>query len=598
MANTANAMTKITNGDFENGFQELAQSFSENGEDEAALAAIRDCLLTPNVESFTDVFNKNVEFLNGYPYIFTRGFSAPDSNRFMILPINETVCYCYDSKEKTFFWFETNSDRETRYFFENLDKPVFVKNEFNEFNLNFLEDNVRDSRDFAGDNHIYLWYENAEMFSLLLYYVDLKQLFEREKFVVLIGEEREKYPIDFKAEFGIDYDSMTPQKIRIEEIKRICYWVTRYNHGLGFICDVLSQNKNIFADIMVENYCLVRYKGASIWLLQYVNEFLKRTGTKYSYSFLENLSKLVRSNDITFVNDDPSLNTNYKSKALSLIDHAKLYLNKPEFTFPEFIRACILCMYYENQPKINSRITPLIFFLPDWTTFDGWTSFVLEFPYHMAISSAREPVTSVGQIIKIYDAVEILEDYDIMLRLPPEIAKIHHAYKFEDLKLYPKETIKALCRYMQVPYDPKMSEDCPINGLDFTHDTASPPKTRFDTSTLHRNVDAYLSKFDQVRLQIFFDPVNRHYDYPSFDFESCPMTEADVAFLMKFPFKFENHVKFYIFDGYWIALKNPVEIRKIIYNKMMNAWLSARQGQFYFPPIIRPEFDEKKEDEK
>lgn len=183
------AMEKIRNGDFEIGFEELSRAFQKNGTDETIINDLQKCFFEPNSVQMEENFQDNSKLLMDYPYFFSKRCLKPNENRYMLLPINESIYYCYDRIDQRLIPMEVNSEHETKYFFNDIDNPLFVENEFNEFHLKFLEDNIRDSTDYAGDNHIYLAYENEDLFSLLLYYCDLKSLLKRRKIVFLIGNE-------------------------------------------------------------------------------------------------------------------------------------------------------------------------------------------------------------------------------------------------------------------------------------------------------------------------------------------------------------------------------------------------------------------------
>ena len=587
MADKLIAMQKIVDGSFREGFEELAESFEIDGADEEVITELRESFFVPNLEQMSENFRNNSKLLKSYLYIFTHDFTEPDKSRYILFPLTETLYYCYDTIKKKLFPMEVSSDQETKYFFENLDNPLFVENEFNEFNLKFIEDNVRDSRDFAGDNHIYLWYENVDMFSLLMYYIDLKPFFERNKFIVLIGEEKSKYPIDFKTEFGIDYGCMTPHKIRIEEMNRICFWVTRYLSGTVFVMDVLNKNKYMSADSThVYFYMGTKYNGVKLFGSNMFSKILKDIKAEYSIEFL---SEIITNKQVEYYRED------YRKVYLNVINWLKENSTKTTFTIPELLRAAMLYGYYDKKPNINPRVVPNIVFDPHWENYNNWASVILSFPYRKALNSIRNQVITVGQIYKHDKGIYILGDYQILLTLQDVFQRVYSVVKFEDLKMHPKETSKSLCKFLNIPYDPQMIDDSDLDDVDSCHAEAEKPKTMFDKTSLNRNVDSVLSQFDQVRLQIFFDPINRYYDYPTFDFESCPMTDDDVEFLLKFPFKFE---KDYVENAASWKKITRASLRQRLYSQMLNAWRAAKQEKFKFPPVIRPEFDEnKKEDD-
>ena len=110
----------------------------------------------------------------------------------------------------------------------------------------------------------------------------------------------------------------------------------------------------------------------------------------------------------------------------------------------------------------------------------------------------------------------------------------------------------------------------------------------FDTQPLHRNVDFALSKFDQTRLQIYFDIILRHFDYPAFDFEECPVNEQEFFFLLKFQFRFENH---YI-KSKKLSKEETENLRKYFHNNMFTLWELAKEGHIVLPKVIKPIIEE------
>ena len=128
-----------------------------------------------------------------------------------------------------------------RYFFGRLDEPIRATDEDNCYNLTFLHDNVRSSEDFAGDNHIYLLYATPEPLERLMLACDLAPLLRQQKFVFLLGKKNwKRYPIDFQKTFGVDYAERSPAPVRVEEVKRICFWYKHAYSGTELSLGVLG----------------------------------------------------------------------------------------------------------------------------------------------------------------------------------------------------------------------------------------------------------------------------------------------------------------------------------------------------------------------
>lgn len=567
MAAIEQAMQKIVAGDFARGFADLAEAYAEGQREPEALEDLKQGFWEPNLEEMEDTYRKNVAFLAKYPFLLSKEFVAPCGNRYLLFALTEELFYRFDQQTQLFTPMEVGSERETRYFFENLDRPLLIENEYNYFNLRFLKDNVRRSEDFAGDNHIYLWYENANLFSLLLYYSDLEELCGSGKFVFLIGAERELYPLDFKSRFGIDYGGMSPQKLRIEEMQRICFWYKRGYSGTLFGLNLLDHNSHIVmrygADLFYESYV----KGYPLFQTSLPEQVMKDTSKVYT---IQGLKALLHHPEIQWGVSD--LEDFVRWLSASEINH---------FTLPELFRAYFIYKFHRDKPHMNPRIAPVILWEPHINEADIHNPLILDFPYITVLNSIRDPIRTVGRIYQREGTIFIAQTLIIGYSMHTELRKHYYGYRLEDAKLHPIETCRAICETLNVPYDPNMLNDDEVReGIN-----GEPDVRGFDTAPLHRNVDAVLSAFDQCRLQIFFDPLLRHFGYPVFDFDECPMDDNDVAFLFKFPFKFE---KDYVEKGKWEKTTQE-QFRQTLFRDMVGIWKIGKQGKLVFPKVIKPQ---------
>lgn len=529
MANKNSAIENIINGQLKQGFSELLEVFETDGSDEELIEKLREVFLEPNLEQIHQIFLKNTDFLKEYPYIFTRNYALPEQNRYILFPLDEKLYYCYDKQEKKLFSMEVNSDRETKYFFNDLDKPLFVENEFNEFNLKFLEDNVRDSCDFAGDNHIYLWFENADLFSLLLYYCDLTTLLGKKKFVFLIGEERDKYPIDFKSEFGIDYSGMTPQEIRIEEVKRFCFWYKHAHSGTVFSLGVLGTESYIQAMTGYDFHTYSTVNGKPL----YFDEEFKAIMSDPQYVFTyEKLLQITESRKFHIAVDD------MKDYLQWLKTH---YASQNGYTVKELF--CGYFLFHYEKRKLNPRIVPMPLFDPHMWDPSVYNNIVLSFPYYTVLTCVREPIRRFGSSYivglvgwnKFQTQYLLGMDYCNTQFLHPSMFSKYYGYRFEDLKTKPEIMCKVICKHLNVPY-----EDCMLKAEAPMKNNATNEVIKgFDQKALHRDISGILSEFDQLRLKIFYDPILRYYGYPTFPFEEHPLSEDIVKKLFSYPFRFE-----------------------------------------------------------
>ena len=149
---------------------------------------------------------------------------------------------------------------------------------------------------------------------------------------------------------------------------------------------------------------------------------------------------------------------------------------------------------------------------------------------------------------RIYDAAKIIgqekfptqyelaSDYCFTQFLHERLRERYYGFRFEDLKTKPEAVCRAVCRHLNVPYEPQMLKtDAPMPDVN----NGGAIIRGFDTAALHRDISMYLSEFDQLRLKMFYAPILDYYGYPSFSFEEHPLPENIVRELLKYPFRFE-----------------------------------------------------------
>lgn len=571
MTDIQQAMRRIAKGEFEQGFEKLAEAYAKGQRDAAVLCDLKEGFWKPNLDEMERTFQKNVVFLEQYPFLLTKRFLAPTENDCLLFPLTDKLFYCLDQRRQILCPLTVESERETKYFFKDLDQPLFVENEYNLYNLQFLRDNVRRSEDFAGDNHIYLYYEDVEAFSVLLYYGDMEELCAGKKFVFLIGNEKELYPLDFKERFGIDYDKMEPQKLRIEEMQRICFWYKRGYSGTNFGVDLLNHNRYIVMWYGSELFYQSFVKNHPLFETNFPEKVMKDTAKVYT---IQSLISLYHHRDMKWGVVD-------FSDFIQWLKDSRIH----QFTLPDLFRAYFIYKYHKNKPHVNPRIVPTILWEPHVNTVDIHDPLILGFPYRTVLNSVRDPIKTIGRIYQREGSIFIAQYLAIGLSMNKELRKDYYSFRLEDAKLYPLETCRALCEALNLPYDPDMlNSDKEYGGIN-----GEPAVRGFDTAPLHRNVDAVLSQFDQCRLQIFFDSILKHYGYSTFDFEECPMDDNDVVFLFKFPFKFE---KDYVEKGKW-GKTTREQLRQSLFKNMVALWQMGKRGELVFPKVIRPQIEEK-----
>ena len=113
---------------------------SENREQEAQeiLDNLKEKVWQVNLVNMQKNFETNVRFLSKYPFLLNKNFVAPKDNKYLLFILNADVAFRFDQENKKFETLEINSIRETKYFFKELNKPLLLESEYNQYNLQFF----------------------------------------------------------------------------------------------------------------------------------------------------------------------------------------------------------------------------------------------------------------------------------------------------------------------------------------------------------------------------------------------------------------------------------------------------------------------------
>nr|WP_302665418.1 hypothetical protein [uncultured Agathobaculum sp.] len=566
-------------GDYKEAFVNFAKIYNESPnaqERQDIMAMLQEAYYQPNEPELRENYEKNIESLAAYPYLWEKQFADFSSLSFLLFPVSDDCYYLYDKKADRFVGeYDGITRHQMRYFFENLDHALRVEDEDNLYNLTFLFDNVRRSEDVAMDNHIYLLYHSWEPLQRVMQVGDLTPLLLHEKFVFLMGQENfDRYPIDFKTEFGVDYSNMTPQMLRIDEMKRICYWWKRGYSGTMLGLGVLEQNTNTIVKMGWAFHKETKVQGYPLYLTKFFSDFVQDLKTQYT---LESLQALYKHKEIEW--HFP----NFK-QFFSFVQ--KYDKERRSYSLSDLFRLFCLYIFYGKKPNANPRIVPTIVWEPHLNDQMLYEPLVMTFTYRVVMNSMREPVTLTGRIYQSEQSIFPYSDYTLAMSMNEALRNDYYVFRFEDLKKFPCETIVAICQVLNIPFEEGMLEaDVPY------HSPNTSKKDEvvhgFDQAPLHRNLDSALSDFDQVRLRIFYDPILRHYGYERFNFDECPMTDQDIYFLLKFPLRCESD---------YIARKKEnitaQQLRERLYQNMCALWNMAKDGKIVLPKVILPKIQE------
>lgn len=557
------AMIKIYDGEFKNGFIELSAAYDNGEKDSSVLQELRRGFWEPNLTEMKTNYQKNSEFLLTYPYIFTKKFVPPEENRYLLFPLSEELFYCFDLQGQKFMPLETGSDYDTKYFFKNLDDPILVESEYNLYNLRFLQDNVRDSRYFGRDNHIYLHYEDIQTFSLLLYYSDISALCNEWKFVFLIGAESDLYPLDFRSQFNAEFNLWRERPLSVDEIKRVCvFYFTSTHCGNALIDSLMDSHPNLLT---------IKEFGLSSFPSFYDNCLKTQSVDSFIANLLENTADKKYLPFFTFFNKIYPSSDAALPDAQEFLAQLKLLLKDiSQPTKLQWFVAFCLANALSLGRNMHSRIVPAVFHALHsvWNNqpeieLGNMLEIYHEFPYVKVFSAVRRPDSRIaGEIKYEMKCRELyhLENCDSFSYLFIHCGAwknidwrrvyfdehAHFSYhqmaviRFEDVKRAPKETLSRLCSFLNIPWSDMLLR-CTHNGAQTIYSDAGTLISDFDPAPLAPEYyRAYLNDFDRYRLELLYAQEYEMWNYTPQFYCGIAYSEQEIKSLYAVPFEFEG----------------------------------------------------------
>ena len=408
-----------------------------------------------------------------------------------------------------------------RYFFKDLENPILAEDVYSQYQLEYLNDTVRKSEWVGRDNHIYLHYTSWMQFCAHLQCLELKPLLADEKFVFLIGEESARYPIDFAAEYGVDYSQYSVRPVGVQEINRLIWHTQLAAHNGGdFFNEIFYGHPNLmsFESVMFDN----------------ISEQIKKIRERF-----------------------------YKHTLDNMVIHQQLAAIKRP-TDKDFLVA-----YFLTKPEMsrwldkNSRIAPALFFQPHFGHIryklevaegDGYCALFSEeyeqikksqifkgFKYIKTFTPIRRPTTSYAATVRFM--VAQLGDPDNPLRIEDELSNriLNRSYlrepddrllmdsalvRFEDGKLNPKAIFPVLAEFLDIPYTESMTYCSSRLGLN--PESLKGNARGFDPATVYRTYDEYANDDERAFLEYFMRDIYEACGYSFHYYKGEPVDEAWV----------------------------------------------------------------------
>ena len=465
----------------------------------------------PNVQKQKKQYERNCRALSKYPYFFHDGFLEWEELPILFFPFDEKGYIPYFKGEDRFGdYIDFNDPVIDRYFFKDLEKPILAQDVYSQYQLEYLNDNVRKSEWVARDNHIYLHYAQWQRFCAYLPCLDFTALLKEKKLVFLIEEEIDRYPIDFKARFGMDYSQYPIKPVGIREIKKMIWHTQLATHNGG----------DFFNEIFYGHPNLIAYESL---MFDSVEESIQKQR--------QELRKVRRGEcaptpALKALLDIPSPTDKDLLVAMFLANDAVSGDNRGG---ERIVPALFFQPHFSNmtyRPQLNQTGDRAILVSEEYESIRNSPLFQ-QFKYIKTFTPMRRPTTSYGATVRFMErmANEDLEgekavgdvltvrllNRSFMVDRWDRLYRDSVLVRFEDGKLNPKATFTALAEFLDIPYTESMTYCSGASGLN--PESLAGNDLGFDPAAIYRTYDDYVNDADRSLLEYFLRDAYQEYGY-------------------------------------------------------------------------------------
>lgn len=474
----------------------------------------------PNAEDQKKRYARNCAALAKYPYLFREDFPDFEALPVQFFPFNDEGYIPFFKAEHRFgAYVNFNDPVIDRYFFRDLDKPVLARDVFSQYQLEYLNDNVRKSEWVGRENHIYLHYTDWTTFCAYLQCLELRPLLSEKKLVFLMEGEIEQYPIDFHTRFGIDYAQYPVRPIGIGEVTRMIWHTQLAAHNGGdFFNEIFYGHPNLlsYESIMFDHIQKAVAEVKANWRkLDWLTPRLRRQ-----------LSQLKHPSEKDFL---VALFLNRQDISGSL-DHgsriAPALFFQPHFSNMIYdIRESELkgapMLYSEQYEAI--RTSPLFHGFRYIKTFTPMRRITTSYAASVRFMLDRE---AQGENVKVVPDVlaQRLVNRSFMVDQWDRLYRDSVLVRFEDGKLNPRATFTALAEFLDLPYTESMTYCSSRKGID--PESLKGNARGFDPATVYRTYDEFANDEERAFLEYFLRDAYEYYGYDFHYYQGEPVDEA------------------------------------------------------------------------
>ena len=495
----------------------------------------------PNVKLLKTRYERNCKLLSKYPYLFRKDFLPFEDLPVSFFPFDDHNGYVpFDSRTGAFRDFvNVREPVVSRNFFRDLEKPVLASDVYSQYELEYLNDNVRKSEWVGRENHIYLHYMDWGEFCSWLQVLTMKPLAESEKAVFLIGDELAQYPIDFKARFGIDYGQYAAQPIHIREINKLI-WHTQLSsdNGGDFFNEIFDSHPNLLCkhSVMYDNVFQV-----AIDLIDSIKSADNAEEARDIFSQWEDDSLVM---DLFSIKRDVTVKDTFV--ALYLRDTNRQIDPRARIVPALFFQPHFSNIIYNLESRGTGGTSRTVLLseeadkIYDSPIFKGF-KYVKTFTPLRRFTTAHAatmrwvigkfkkglPITSDGSPGVIQDVLsQRILNRSFMRDPENRLLKDSVIVRFEDGKLNPRATFTRLAAFLDIPYTESMTY-CSKDGV---HDvqTEAGNAVGFDPRTVYATYDEWASDAERRYCEFFLRDAYEFYGYGFQNYEG-ESVDLDVA---------------------------------------------------------------------
>lgn len=519
------------------GFLELNRA-GEYVEDTRTI--MTEAFYLPNERLLRSHYENNVRQLKKYPYLFRQDFVPFEELPVKFYPFDENTYVPYDVERDSFGDVTDYNDPViTRYFFKDLENPILAKDVYSQYELEYLNDCVRPSEYVGRENHIYLHYTDWAEFCAYLQVLNFRKLLIDQKFVFLIGDEIQQYPIDFNERFGIDYSVFPAKPVGLREINRLIWHAQlSYHNGGDFFNEIMDGHPNIISSSSMMNDTVEEALEDMRATLNDARS-MKEVVEVFTYDAWENIPIIQ-----------------------------ELYLMRDR-TDKDFLVALFCCnKHFVRRLDPGARIAPVIFYQPHFSYIHAelqarnrknvilsteqyekisQSPVFRNFKYIKTFAPMRRITTSYGGSVRFMDGSSGKTDDGTYLYVSNEVVErvLFRGYliddrerilrdsvlvRFEDAKLNPKATFTALSAFLDIPYTDSMT-----SCTEFGQPVEIVPGEGggFNLTAVYKKYDDYANDAERCYLEYFLQDAYRFYGYDFHYYDGRPMDEEQINELVR-----------------------------------------------------------------